>query len=313
MPEFNPGGIEDYLPIMGLLKWSKRLFLPFHYRPVTSMLYFNPLFTIISVVLFLVLIRHRAFDFPISLYLILASGIIWFYVACLVILRLFIPMRYFFHPATTLFICFIGVNYARVLGLIRSRPIKALALFALLLFFLATGFIRPMQGVGLIDYSKKANIVDFAKTLPKDSLIAGDLWDMVPVYALAKRKCLVQAKVILNHNIDFYLAMKERLQDQYRAFYGRTEKDVTDFCRKYDVDYIFIPKYYYSDKFIQGWFTKGNFVAPFNEYVTTLIGDNRDFYLNKPNLEIIFKDNVTHTWVYRCPPLNEEEKGPGDI
>lgn len=308
MPEFNPGGLEDYLPVMGLLEWSRRFFLPFHYRPVTSMLYFNPLFTILSVGLFLVFLRLRTFAFPISLYLILASGIIWFYVAWWVIFRLFIPMRYFFYPATTLFICFLGVNYARVVGLAQSRLCKAIVLCGILLFTLITGFIRPIKGVGLTDYSARAGIVEFARTLPKDSMIAGDLWDMIPVYALAKRKCLVQAKVFVNHNLNYYFSMKERLQDQYRAFYRGTEKDVIDFCRKYGVDYIFIPKYYYSEKFIQNWSGRGNFVAPFNEHVATLIGDNRDFYLNRPDIEIIFKDEETNTWVYRCPSRDEVGK-----
>jgi len=315
MPEFQPGGLESFITVnlpvtlMGLrsciIVFPLKHFFPVQI-PVTSHSYFNPLFITISFFIFLVFLRFRTFKFPSSLYLIMGAGIFWFYVACLVIFRLFDPSRYFYYPATTLFVFFIGVNYARVIKLTSRRFIKALVICGVLCLALLTGFIRFTKGIGLTDYRNKANLVAFAKTLPKDTLIAGDIWDMVPVYALAKRKCIFQRKTFLHHNVNYYRSMKERLEDFYRAVYGKTEDDVHSFCEKYGIDYIFIPKSYYNEKFIRKWSGKGNFKAPYNDYVATLIGDNRDFYLNRPDIEIIFKDDLKYVWVYRCPALSKE-------
>lgn len=150
---------------------------------------------------------------PLLLPALLLSGTALFALSELLLMRLYLPIRYIQYSARFVVPLLGAIALARLLSRVRAAPQRrALAAvpFTLLLFN-----VPVLAGLGLSDHSADAPLFRFVHTLPVDALIAAEphLADSIPIFS--GRRVFTDYE----HSLPFFMGYWERSIARTRAFY----------------------------------------------------------------------------------------------
>lgn len=189
-------------------------------------------------------------------YLALASLLLYF-LARLVLLRLFIPDRYL---AYTLNLCYC-LLLARCWGaaLQVKRWPRTLALLGLAVVVGLSGL--RLKDVGLYDFSTYQPLYAALAQTPKDALIAGhpNLMDNIPTFA--RRRALATFELAHPWSQGYWQEIKPRLEEFFTAYYAAAPEAVVSFAQKYGVAFLVVDDRHFTPAFLAG----GWFYIPFDE------------------------------------------------
>lgn len=196
-------------------------------------------------------------------YLALA-GLLLYFLARLVLLKLFIPDRYLIYTIN------LAYALALALGLYAALKVERWPRFlAVLALVGAAGLgVWRLYNVGLMDYSVYQPVYAALAATPKDVVIAGhpNLMDNVPTFA--RRRALVTYKLAHPWSQGYWRQIEPRLHDLFAAYYASDPQVVIDFCRQYQVSFLVVDDRHFSRDFLAG----GRFFVPMDRHVPQHFG-----------------------------------------
>ncbi len=195
-------------------------------------------------------------------YLFVASFLLYF-VARVVVLRLFQPSRYL-ELSLTVFFC-VGAGVCLREAVANLVPKKLI--FPLITTLLLVLAAARLYHVGIYDYSQYARLYEFLRTTPKTSLMAGhpELMDNVPTFA--HRKAFVTYELSHTWFTTFWDLIKKRTFDFFRAYYSDDPEEIRRFCRDNGIDYLLVR----DEDFVKKRRESGDvYFQPFGHYVRDL-------------------------------------------
>ncbi|MBI4965653.1 MAG: hypothetical protein HY913_20415 [Desulfomonile tiedjei] len=219
-------------------------------------------------------------------YLLPASFILYF-MAYVLMMRLFLPRRYVEFSLNIFYCTAMGVSLGVVcdyLGLKRKSLVILVGVLVVL------GAARNWN-VGIYDYSRYAPLYTFLESVPKTSLIAGhpELMDNVPTFA--RRKAFVTYELSHTWSDKYWDVIKTRTFDLFRAYYSDDSEEIRRFGRRHGIDYLvvrdedFPPKLMKNDKV---------YFEPFNGFIHRLVSTRSHFAaLNGVSFPVVYsKDGI---------------------
>jgi hypothetical protein len=227
-------------------------------------------------------------------YLGLAS-VLLYYLAYLLLLKLFIPDRYLIYTLNLCYCLALALCLKAALR-VERWPQKLLVLGLILAAGLGAW---RLQGVGLKDYSAYRPLYAALAQTPKDAIIAGhpNLLDNVPTFT--QRQAFVTYKLAHVWSKGLWQKVRPRLDELFAAYYAADPEQVIAFCRKYHISFLVVDDRHFSPAFLAGgWFlfpyeqahrpgtppglaerNYGPFFAPFDEEIRQLVKGRQEFAL----------------------------------
>ena len=236
---------------------------------------------------------------PPFLHLALASAILYF-LARLVLLKLFIPGRYVSYTAAVFYCLLIALclqGLAQKWNPGRGALAVAIAAAAVL------GAVR-LHDVGLFDYSSDKNLCEaILRNTPKNAVIAGHPYHMDNVITFGRRRVFVSYKLAHPWCRGYWERLRPRFEDFFRAYYAADPREVLKFAAERHIDFIVVDDRNFDPDFIRGDSLSQRgveemeeqmgdgerrpFFAPFNQEIREYVGERRSFALLQPG---IFKE-----------------------
>jgi len=281
MPEFHPGGKEDFFifdPLMFLKSPRAGLHLN------NSLIFIGGAF---FALLFIVkIIMKKDLRLPPEITRLIYASLLLYLLSFVFLLRLYYPARYIMF-SLPIFLCLsIGIMFSDVLYKIRNNLGKVL--FLSLFFAPLFLFYKTQINGRLVDYRYLRGVLEHVNKLPEDSLIASTIFISDPIPTFTKRSVLFSHRLLIPFQKRYYAALKRRVYDFYDAYYADSEDRLKEFCSRYPVDYIIVDKHHFRD----GYFGKNTeFDEPFNSYLLYLGRQRSNFIL--PGIDrsrIVFED-----------------------
>lgn len=132
------------------------------------------------------------------------------------------------------------------------------------------------------------DLYQFALTLPKDVLLAGDPFQMSNIPPFSRRSVLFSEEIMGVGD--------DRILDFYNAYYAESSESVVSFCQKYDVDYLVVNQ----KQFTPGYLAQGHFFyAPYNEATAQTVAARSNFILLQiPDRRRVFQSG--QLFVVKC-------------
>ncbi len=196
-------------------------------------------------------------------YLLLA-GVLLYFLARLLVLKLFVPDRYLIYPLNLAYclILALGLHAALKVGRWGRNP-AILALVAAA----ALGVWR-LENVGLKDYAVYQPLYAALAATPKDVVVAGhpNLMDNVPTFA--RRRAQVTYKLAHPWSKCYWQKIEPRLKDLFAAYYAADPREVIAFCRQYQVSFLVVDDRHFTPEFLAG----GRFFVPMDRKVPKYFG-----------------------------------------
>ncbi|MEW6386908.1 MAG: hypothetical protein AB1491_05260 [Thermodesulfobacteriota bacterium] len=229
-----------------------------------------------------------------AVYLGLAS-LLFYFLARLLLLRLFIPDRYLFYTLNLFYAVGLAVCLrAAVQG---HRWPRGLAHLALVLVVVLSGL--RLKGVELYDYSAYRPLFTTLAQTPKDAVVAGhpNLMDNIPTFA--RRRAFATFELAHPWSRGYWEKMRPRLEELFTAYYAADPEVVRDFCRRHGISFLVVDDRHFAPDFLQGGRfyvpdltplaahrqrslaekIRGPFFAPFAEQIQNLTRGRRHFAL----------------------------------
>ncbi len=285
MSEYSAAGRYEIYPIPSFLwqlLWEPWIFnAPFaDSGPPAGWLYMIPIILLVAYALSHWREVASLEGFRVFVYLAPAS-IILYILARVLLMKLFVPSRYFEY-SVNLFYCFVLAVCARValenFGLTKCAVPIVICLLLL-------GGIR-LHNSGVYDYSQYANLDSFvsAKT-DKDSLFAGPPVLMDDVMTFGKRKVFVSYKLSHAWVEPYWSKIKKRTFDLFKAYYSTDPEQIREFCNEHKIDYLVIRE----EDFTPEAFKKKMYFQPFDKYIKQIANADTKFaILNKDEFPAVF-------------------------
>lgn len=241
----------------------------------------------VSLLVFLILRKKALNTIPSSLWNFIFVSFTLFIISNIFMFFLYGPSRYVRYSLPFFLILFIALNIGELYEVIKFKGKRLFFLWGFV-FFVFISFI-PKLDVGGFIIAPFPNLYRFLQTLPKDVLIAGhpSLMDNVPTFA--ERKAFITEEASVPYYTNFYPIIKERTYNFFKAYYSDSLKEIYDFCKMHNINYIIVDKKHFSNAYF-----KGNrfYLNPFNGYIKNLIKNKTTFALMSiPQNKRIFEDN----------------------
>ncbi|CAM2059549.1 conserved membrane hypothetical protein [Desulfovibrionales bacterium] len=177
-----------------------------------------------------------------------AASILLYFLACRVLLKLFVPSRYVEYSINLSYLLLLGcILQTALVSLSDRRTIALVLLFATALF----GGLR-LHGAGLYDFSADRLLYERVAQLPKGALLAGHPYLMDNVFTFSHRRALITFELAQPWCKGLWKNLKPRIEDLLHAYYADDATTVRLFCRKYDIDFFIIDlRHFHPDFFCE--------------------------------------------------------------
>ncbi len=285
-PEFYDGGrflvfrgpipfTSDFDSIIHTLTnlYNPRIYRPFHQNGV-FILYLTSF-------IFMVAYRKKIFKLPKEIYFLLISSLVLQSLAFLLLFKLHMPVRYV-HFSIPLVLMVIFANGMYFL----SEKKKTKPFFAVMLLLLIIFYIPKVNPV--LMHCEDADIYEYIKTLPKESLIAGHPNDMDCIALYGQRKPFIMSELNQPFYTDYYKIIKQRNYDFFSAYYSSSKNAVKEFCNKNEITHLVVNKWHFDQEFL----TRDRiYLEPFNAFIKNITKGRNDFYLVEPENELYESNN----------------------
>jgi len=224
-----------------------------------------------------------------TLAMCLACSIILFIITDFVAMKLYFPSRYLRPIVQLLSIIGIVQIFSMVNNFKRMKPNISIMLITFILFlaFHGTGFSR--SHALNINVADNSDILEFIKTLPRDSQIAANpvVSDNIP--AFTGRKVFFNREHCLPFYKNYYSAIKERANKFFELYYTKDENTLNTIANNYGINYLIISKSDFLEEHLKD---KEIFYEPFNSEINKIIeNSNGIFAWKKLSHKKIYEDN----------------------
>ncbi len=192
------------------------------------------------------------------------SGMLFYFLARLIFLKLFVPDRYLMYILNLAYCLLFGLGLYHAFKV--SRWPANLAVLAVVAAA-ALGVLR-LENVGLRDYSAYRPVYAALAKTPKDAVIAGHPYLMDNIPTFARRRALVTYKLAHPWSQGYWQKIEPRLEDLFAAYYAADPQVVIDFCRKYRVSFLVVDDRHFQPGFLAG----GYFLVPLDHKAPQYLG-----------------------------------------
>jgi hypothetical protein len=169
----------------------------------------------------------------------------------------------------------ISIGFGRIVEGIPNLWGKILSLVLLMAVshYFSGDTITPARGMQ--NYSDKAPLYEYLKTLPKDSLIAAPpfLADDIPLFSA--RRVLFNFELASPWFTKYNEMIKERTEDFFFAYYSDRAEDLIRFAQKYGVDYIIV-----DTSLFRHLDRERFYINPYNDFIKKQVR-KKEFFLRK--------------------------------
>lgn len=205
----------------------------------------------------------------IFVYLLIASFLLYA-AADVVLMKIFLPRRYV-EFSLTLFYCVLIAACLRVV--IDELHLKRSAFPFLIAGLVLVGAVR-LQGVGVKDYSKDAELYQFLEHTPKTAVAAGhpELMDNIPTFA--RRPAFVTYELSHSWYDRYWELIKKRTFDFFEAYYSSDEEAIRKFGKENGITYLVVRESDFSPETLK---SKAVYFEPFGDYIRKLTAQSKDF------------------------------------
>jgi hypothetical protein len=283
MPEFGPGGrsaffvgdafgywVESYRSGLDLRVFDQAPpYVPilFKYAALASLL---PVLLLLRRRLPTVRMLDRR---ALLLLQLLAASFALFFLAHLVLFRLYLPSRFVQWSLPLVLAVAAGLALGMLVDELarRSPPRARHALAAALALLLAGGLaLYPAGYIGLFVTDEHPAVTRYLRAQPKDILVAGVPTDADSIPAFAARRVLVAREYSLPYHVGYYDELSRRTSDLIEVYYSDSESRLAEFAARYGVDFFLVNRYAFRKGRIgETW------VAPYEPY-TSAVADKLD-------------------------------------
>jgi len=282
-PSTHPGGRTAILPPQPLRKKIIKVL--------------NQPFVILSFLCIFYFLGRESLKTPVEFWLFALSGLLLYKLAYAFLLHLYFPYKYFRYSFPLALFLIMSFGLGRVVEGIAYPRVRALALVALIgaghYFYGDT----IKQAAGMQNYSDKAPLYEYLKTLPKASLIAAPpfLPDNIPLFA--GRKVLFNYELTLPWFTGYGKMIRQRTKDFFFAYYSDRREDLMKFAGKYGIDYLIVDRklYRYLGR-------KRFYINPYNDFIRKQV-KKRNFYLRE-NLARLAQYRFDRYYVIKMESIN---------
>ena len=235
--------------------------------------------------------------FPMELWCFLAAGIILTIIANFVMFKLYQPSRYIQIPLNiflTVFVACAVVCFEEA----HKRAGQGLKYF----FIISLCCIVVPRLYGHLDGPiREGKLVEYVKTLPDTSFLAGHPRKLNGIGLFAKKRIFLTQKMSTEIYWETYRAiMTERTRDFFKAYYAKSADGVTAFTEKYGVTHMVLYARHFSERYLKD---RDYYDNPFNDFIYDYIKDREDFYLKKKIESYSQGDLSYEIFVFDCKKM----------
>jgi hypothetical protein len=173
------------------------------------------------------------------LFQLLAASLALFFLAHLLLFRLYLPARYVQASLPLVLAVAAGLALGIVVEEIAARaaPSRRGVLAGGLALTLAVGLaLYPADYDGLFVRDPHPAVTAYLRAQPKDVLVAGVPTEADSVPALAGRRVLVAREYALPYHLGYYGQLRRRIVDLIEGYYAESPRRAADFAARYGVD-----------------------------------------------------------------------------
>ena len=220
-------------------------------------------------------VYRKRLKFPAELVYLPVASLILFYIARMVMFKIYLPVRYVRYSLSILVIILSGTVIAQLINKIRMPRLRlALQITAVLL--IPASVLPINRNDYLMNASDDKDWLEYLGTLPKDALIAAPplLADNIPTFA--KRSVLINYEMSMPFYDRVWPTIKQRTFDFFNAYYADDPLSLYAFTQKYGIDDIVVDERLFSPRYLRyGRF----YFEPFNYFVRKLVRQRKVFIL----------------------------------
>lgn len=237
---------------------------------------------------------------------LLGVSVVWYLLADVLLLRLFLPERYLQYPVRVAVAVLGAWGLAQLLS--RLRPPMKWTLVGVIAVSFA--FKAPsLDGVGLTDFSEHRALFRFVRTLPADATVAAHpfLADEIPIFT--SRKVWVDSVHAHTFYPRYWQLVASRTRGLLAAYYAAETEDVCRFLVSSGVDALVVERGDFAPRAIS---RRRFYFEPFHSELKAAVGNRRSFALARiPAARTVFRDGeiaVVTAESLDCARLAEEPR-----
>ena len=181
---------------------------------------------------------------------ILLASLGWFFLAHLLLPKLYVPARYTQHSLRVLMAIAAGIMLTLLLDRLRQwRPQEKWKSIALKIGGILLAIMLIVPQIPTVFLSENAqliggvpNLYEFFAQQPKDVMIASLSEEVNSVPTFSQRSILVGREYVLPYHIGYYREMRQRAIDLLTAQYSSDPATVKNFVDQYGVDFFVLDR-----------------------------------------------------------------------
>jgi hypothetical protein len=235
------------------------------------------------------LFRRRSTAFQLSgqttlLVRLLVASFALFFLAHLVLFRLYLPSRYIKYTVPLVLAIAAGLFVAVLIEEIVNRtrwPNKPLLINGLMLLAGVSLVLYPARYEDTFVRDPHPSVTAYLRTQPKDVLIAGVPSETDSVPAFAQRRVLANREHMYPWHLTYHDQLRQRTRELIGAYYSESPSAVAELAARYGVDIFLVNRAAFKEPtFVQAWHGSpyGKW-EPFNSSVARLVKNSSRFAL----------------------------------
>jgi hypothetical protein len=231
------------------------------------------------------------------------ASTVGYYVADLVVPRLYLPDRYSRFSMAVLLVLWFAYNWARSLAIFERRWIRATAYVVLAGFALVSfsDTFRPCDGSRYLgiwqDGEQYEELSGVLAEQPSPVLVAGHPYATAEVMLQARQPALVIHRMFHPWFRGYSREIDQRIRDTFRVVYARDVAKVNQFALQYGVTHLIVRKADFSPSRRRS----GRIYRPqYEELVARIAQGPEDFVLKEPPADAVLYEDRRY-WLVRVP------------
>lgn len=232
---------------------------------------------------FLILeIWRRRVRLPEELVHLLLSSTVLFFLAELLLFKLYIPERYLRDSVAIVSLVLLAMAAGQLIAKLPGSWARGAATGTLGALIL-TG-LPGMKNVHIVDYSPRRSFFERVSLLPKDVMIAAHPRTADGIPTFARRSVFVKYELSHPWVDKYWEEIRRRTYELFDAYYSEDLSQVANFCRRNGIDVLIVDRRHFASVYL----AEGRFYfEPFNEYARRLVAGRTRFALASPPPEAV--------------------------
>jgi hypothetical protein len=146
----------------------------------------------------------------------------------------------------------------------------------------------------------KGRVTAYLKSLPKDSIIAGDPGDLMCVPATARRPVVVSTQLAPAYEVDYFLEGRERMFADLRAYYGSSVDAIAALQERYGATHLLVRGDALRRELTADGARWRRGRVPYGDFVRRLVGEGEPAVLHLPSACRTFQNGPVEVYDIAC-------------